>query len=203
MSDNNNAAESGLKPCPWCGAVSDAEDEWGSLITHKKDCYWKNIHGDSIGRVRVDNSEKKVWNTRAQGELSSANDKRATELNLLLSEAAYLLTISAPEQCPNWKEGVGDCGMCGVCRIFKCTEKLEQALFPTPIPTEPNTATFTLPPVNDKRIAELTLLRRWVTFRENRRWNIYEEDYLEGRQLYRETAMLLAAQPDSKENRDG
>jgi hypothetical protein len=57
--------EAELKPCPWCGTTTDTEDEWGSLITHKPICYWRTIHGDPIGRVRVNNSDKERWNTRA------------------------------------------------------------------------------------------------------------------------------------------
>jgi len=54
-----------LLPCPWCRAISDAQDEWGYLITHKESCYWLNSHGDSIGRVRVNYSDAERWNTRA------------------------------------------------------------------------------------------------------------------------------------------
>jgi len=63
---NEQQAQPGeVGPCPWCGATTDAEDEWGSLITHKPSCYWRNIQGNPIGRVRVNNSDKERWNTRA------------------------------------------------------------------------------------------------------------------------------------------
>jgi hypothetical protein len=72
-----------LLPCPWCRATSDKTDEWGYLITHKLGCYWANIHGDPIGRVRVNFSEVEAWNTRADlpratadGPATSYKDKR-------------------------------------------------------------------------------------------------------------------------------
>lgn len=64
-----------VEPCPWCGAIVDREDEWGSIIVHKEPCYWRNIHGDLIGGgtgVRVLNSEKAAWNTRVRANKANS-----------------------------------------------------------------------------------------------------------------------------------
>lgn len=80
-----------VAPCPWCGAVPDEEDRWGSLIAHTKGCYWRNIRGDSIGRVRVNNSEKQQWNTRAYSPAKDAEIERLTnERNQLATQGGEL-----------------------------------------------------------------------------------------------------------------
>ena len=43
----------------------------------------------------------------------------------LFKEAVYLLTKWGPKSCPDWIEGVGDCGKCPECRVFKCIDNLE------------------------------------------------------------------------------
>lgn len=58
----------GVVPCPWCKAPADAEDAWGALISHRPGCYWRNNKGDVIGRVRVNNSEKAMWNQCAHNQ---------------------------------------------------------------------------------------------------------------------------------------
>lgn len=71
MTDLNEHSEERLEPCPWCGALSDATDQWGYLITHKETCYWRNVQGDPIGRIRVCFSEAKRWNTRARASVAA------------------------------------------------------------------------------------------------------------------------------------
>lgn len=67
MSNTDKSAPERIpcKACPWCGAEGKEYDEWGWLVTHEKGCYWTNIHGDPIGRVRVNYSEVEQWNRRA------------------------------------------------------------------------------------------------------------------------------------------
>jgi hypothetical protein len=71
--------EAELKPCPWCAAISDERDGWGYLVTHETGCYWTNIHGDPIGRVRVNFSEVEQWNTRADLPRATVDDKMIRE----------------------------------------------------------------------------------------------------------------------------
>lgn len=75
----DNAERVELLPCPWCGAVVDHEDEWGSIIVHKESCYWTNTHGDPIGSVRVSNSEKAYWNRRDDTALRTAREEGRRE----------------------------------------------------------------------------------------------------------------------------
>ena len=44
----------------------------------------------------------------------------------LLLEASYLLTKWGPQECPDWIEGIGDCGKCPECRVFGCIEALDE-----------------------------------------------------------------------------
>lgn len=83
-SEGRSGESQSVKGCPWCGQLSDREDEWGSLITHKTGCYWINIHGDPIGTVRVNNSEKEAWNTRAED--TAGVEQRIAELEEALSD---------------------------------------------------------------------------------------------------------------------
>jgi len=48
----------------------------------------------------------------------------------LLREAIFLLTLKQPDNCPNWKCGVGDCNSpdCEFCRIQRCINELEALL---------------------------------------------------------------------------
>ena len=43
----------------------------------------------------------------------------------LLKESSFLLHKHGAKSCPNWKEGVGDCGDCEACRVFKCIDLLD------------------------------------------------------------------------------
>ena len=45
----------------------------------------------------------------------------------ILKEACYLLEKYA-KVCPNWIEGIGDCGHCEACRVFKCIDDIENYL---------------------------------------------------------------------------
>lgn len=64
-SDTPATVEATAERCPWCGVEATEKDEWGWLIPHRPKCYWTNIHGDPIGRVRVNFSEVEQWNTRS------------------------------------------------------------------------------------------------------------------------------------------
>lgn len=48
----------------------------------------------------------------------------------LLKEAIYLLGKYGPQECPDWIEGIGDCGNCEACRVFQCMNALEAASQP-------------------------------------------------------------------------
>lgn len=74
---------------------------------------------------------------RVAGRCRTAYEKHLAELRQqleqqqqlptrLTQEAIYLLTMYGPKECPNWKEGVGSCGHCSACRVFKCVDDLER-----------------------------------------------------------------------------
>jgi len=107
MSESNRESEPELKSCrecPWCEALADEKDSWGWLITHKPTCYWLNVRGDSIGRVRVNFSEVEKWNTRASSQPPAAKPSELVIKAYNVLESYKLETNDSENERDFWRD---------------------------------------------------------------------------------------------------
>jgi hypothetical protein len=57
--------------------------------------------------------------------------ERERVLREALRESSYLLHVYGPDSCSRWQAGLGDCGACEACRVFRAQDKSEDALAQT------------------------------------------------------------------------
>lgn len=89
----------------------------------------KHGHKDwELARYRLGENHLHVLILEAMKEHSEQSIQQQVRWMLpVINEAYYLLSVAQPDKCPDWLEGIGDCGKlsCLHCRYQKCIDDVE------------------------------------------------------------------------------